>query len=81
MSNSPHIIPINKPQKDEMTLLREKYKKGTRIKLIKMSYEEPVNSGTLGTIYGIDDLGQIIIEWDCGSELSLIPKLDEFEIL
>jgi hypothetical protein len=32
-------------------------------------------------LYGIDDLGQIIVEWECGSEISLIPEKDEFEII
>lgn len=74
-------IPIKKPQQDEVKQLKDKYKKGQRVRLIRMDYEEPVNSGTLGIIFGIDDLGQIIVEWDCGSELALIPELDEFEIL
>jgi hypothetical protein len=75
------IIPIKKPQQDEVKQLKDKYKKGQRVRLIRMDYEEPVKSGTLGIIFGIDDLGQIIVEWDCGSELSLIPEVDEFQLI
>jgi hypothetical protein len=81
MSQSPKIIPIKKPKKEERDLLRDKYPKGKRIRLLWMECDEPVRYGTLGTIYGVDDLGQIIVEWDCGSELSLIPEVDEFEFI
>ena len=36
---------------------------------------------TLGTVCGIDDIGNILIVWDNGSGLSVIPGVDEFEIV
>lgn len=35
--------------------------------------------GTLGTVEGVDDAGQIMVRWDTGSGLSLLPGIDEFE--
>jgi hypothetical protein len=72
---------IQKKQKEEIELLKQKYPRGKKVRLIFMDFDEPVKRGTFGKIYGIDDLGQIIVEWECGSEISLIPEKDEFEII
>jgi hypothetical protein len=53
-----------------------------RVKLIRM--EDPytdLKSGDEGTIEGKDGLGHLLVKWDNGSSLSLIPGIDEFEIL
>lgn len=53
-----------------------------RIKLIRM--EDPytkLKEGDMGTISGEDGLGHILVKWDNGSNLHLIPEIDEFEIL
>lgn len=55
---------------------------GKRVKLIRM--EDPyttLKKGDEGTITGIDALNQIMVKWDSGSTLSLIPDVDEYEIL
>jgi hypothetical protein len=81
LSKKTKIHPITKNTQVEIDNLKRKYLKGMRVRLICMKYEEPVVSGTFGTIYGIDNLGQIIMEWECGSELALVPDLDEFELV
>ena len=54
---------------------------GKRVELIEMPEDpHPVPVGTLGTIKGIDGIGQIMVSWDNGSSLSLIPGLDKFKI-
>lgn len=53
-----------------------------RVKLIRM--EDPyttLKSGDEGTITGVDGIGQIMVKWDNGSTLSLIPDVDEYQIL
>jgi len=53
-----------------------------RVKLIRM--EDPYTKlvdGDEGTIVGEDDAGHILVRWDRGSSLSLIPDVDEYEIL
>jgi hypothetical protein len=56
--------------------------KGKRVRLVRM--EDPytnLKKGDLGTITGVDGLNQILVKWDNGSTLSLIPDVDEYEIL
>ncbi len=53
-----------------------------RVKLIRM--EDPytdLKKGDEGTITGKDSLGQILVKWDNGSTLSLIPEIDEYQII
>ncbi len=55
--------------------------KGKRVRLIRM--EDPytdLREGDEGTVLGIDGLDHILVKWDNGSNLHLIPDLDEYEI-
>lgn len=54
---------------------------GKRVEIIEMVEDpKPVPSGTMGTIIGIDGIGQIMVKSDNGSSLSLIPGLDKYKI-
>ena len=37
--------------------------------------------GTMGEVMGVDDAGQILVRWETGSSLSLIPSVDSFRIM
>lgn len=55
------------------------YPAGTRIELISM--DDPyahLCEGDQGTVVGVDDAGQIMMKWDRGGSLSLIPGEDSF---
>ena len=54
---------------------------GRRIRMNHMDDMLPVPDGTEGTITGIDDIGQIQVQWDNGSTLSVIEEIDDYEIL
>jgi len=54
---------------------------GRRIRINHMDDMLPVPDGTEGTITGIDDIGQIQVQWDNGSTLSVIEEIDDYEIL
>ncbi|PMC81831.1 DUF4314 domain-containing protein [Anaerococcus hydrogenalis] len=59
--------------------LKEVYPDGTRIKLIKMEDLQAPPKGTLGTVYGVDSIGSILVKWDNGSTLNVIFKEDIIE--
>lgn len=65
----------------EIDEIKEKYKPGMKLKLLKEMYDEKksVPVGEIGTIDFVDDIGTIHINWECGSSLGLIPDVDNFE--
>ena len=67
--------------KRKIIRLKEKFPKNTRFKLISMDDIQAPPSGTFGTVLGVDDIGMILVKWDNGSTLSLIPEEDKFKIV
>ena len=67
--------------REKILRLKKRFPENTRIKLISMDDIQAPPSGTLGTVIGIDDIGMILVEWDNGSTLSLIPEEDKFQII
>ena len=58
------------------------YKEGQRIKLIYMS--DPyttLTDGATGTFKGYDGMGNLLMKWDNGSTLSLLPDEDKWELI
>ena len=52
--------------------LKVEYPAGTRVELVHM--EDPyrkIEPGELGTVTGVDDIGTIHVNWDCGSSLGI----------
>ena len=63
----------------QVEFLREKYV-GKTICLILMSCDPwPIEPGTLGVCTGVDDAGQLLMRWENGRGLSLIPGTDIFK--
>lgn len=52
--------------------LRERYKTGTRVELVKMDDVQAPPAGTKGTVTGVDDIGSIMVNWDNGGSLSVV---------
>lgn len=65
----------------EVECIRARYPAGTRVELIQMDDVQAPPAGTHGTIAAADDVGDLIVEWDNGSGLKLIPGVDEFRVL
>jgi len=67
----------------EVNEIKEKYKPGMKIKLLKdMKFDEqPIKAGEIGVVDHVDDLGTIHMNWKSGSSLGIIPEIDEFEIV
>lgn len=71
------------PDKAEVLRLRAQYPPGTRVELT-VAMQDPyskLNAGERATVQGVDDVGNILCRWDCGSSLSLISDVDEFKIV
>lgn len=52
-------------------VIKEQYPKGTRVQLLRMEDIQAPPIGTLGTVMGVDDIGTILVKWDCGSTLGV----------
>ena len=65
----------------ELASLRRTYPKGTTVRLLAMDDIQAPPVGAKGEVRGVDDAGSILVRWENGSSLSLIPGADEFEIL
>lgn len=63
------------------TAIKGTYLPGMRIRLITMDDVQAPPAGTEGTVRGVDDMGNIMIRWDNGSGLIVIPGVDEIEII
>lgn len=65
----------------EVKKIKETYLPGMRICLLKMDDVQAPPVGTEGTVRGVDDIGSILVAWDNGSGLNVIPGEDEVSIL
>lgn len=61
--------------------LKKKYPKGTRVQLIHMEDDYGPKPGTCGTVFGVDDIGSIMVNWDNGSSLSVLYRIDKVKII
>ena len=70
------------PSEREIEYYRSKYPVGTRICCDCMNDDpRPIPPGTTGTVVGVDDLCSILVNWDNGSSLSLVPGTDSFHVI
>ena len=69
------------PSREQIAALRERYPRGTRVELLCMDDPQAPPLRTMGEVIGVDDAGQILVRWEIGSSLSLIPGVDSFHIM
>ena len=59
--------------KETLARLKERFPVGCRVELVHMN--DPFNTklvpGCKGTVKGVDDIGTIHVQWDCGSSLGV----------
>ena len=70
-----------RPTKKELERLGADYPAGTRVRLIRMDDPQSPPPGTCGTVVCVDDIGSLIMHWDNGCGLNLVPEADVFEKL
>lgn len=64
------------PSKEQVERLRQQYPNGTRVELLQMDDQQAPPVGTLGTVYGVDDTGSLLVNWNNGSGLNVIFGVD-----
>lgn len=64
------------PSKEQVERLRQQYPNGTRVEPLQMDDQQAPPIGTLGTVYGVDDTGSLLVDWDNGSGLNIIFGVD-----
>lgn len=62
--------------KERLVRLQKDYPAGTRVELVQMDDMQAPPVGTKGTVYGVDDIGSILVKWDNGSRLNVIYGVD-----
>ena len=67
--------------KMKVETIKKLYKKGMKVKLINMYGEPQMKFGICGTIEFVDDIGQIHVNWNNGSNLALNIDVDTFRVL
>ena len=67
---------MNLPSKERMAQIRAHFPPGNRVVLEFMDdpFAPPV--GTYGTVIAVDDLGDLIMQWDNGSGLNVCLDVD-----
>ena len=62
--------------------MRKQYPPGTRVEVISLcNEEEHLKPGMKGTVVGVDDAGNILVNWDCGSSLSVLYGVDSCTVV
>ena len=69
------------PSREQIVALRRMYPAGTTVELISMEDAQAPPHGTLGEVQGVDDAGQILVHWQTGFSLNLLPGIDSFRIV
>ena len=67
--------------KERLQALRERFKPGTRVELVRMDDVQAPPIGTRGTVIGVDDIGSIMVHWDNGSGLAVAYGEDECKVV
>ena len=57
--------------RETVARLRQDYPRDCRVVLIRMDDIQAPPVGTEGTVFGVDDIGSIMVRWDNGSTLSV----------
>ncbi len=66
------------PNKEKIEMLRKQYPAGTKVELLAMEDVQAPPVGTIGEVIAVDDIGQLVMKWQNGSGLNLIPGVDSF---
>ena len=63
---------MNFPDRATVERVRKEYPKGTRVILERMEDPQAPPIGTMGTVIGVDDAADILVDWDNGGSLNVV---------
>ena len=69
------------PSSETLIMLRSRFPKGVRVRLLRMEDPQGPPAGTEGTVIWVDDIGTVHVTWDTGSTLGAVYGIDELEII
>lgn len=73
---------MNELNHDAVLQLQKEYPTGTRVLLLHMEQDpRPISDNTKGTVWHVDDIGQIHCRFDTGFGHTLVPGVDHFRKL
>lgn len=61
--------------------LRELFPAGIRVELVSMDDLQAPPAGTKGTVFCVDDMGTIHVQWDNGSTLGVVDGIDFIRVI
>ena len=67
--------------KERLGHLRKQYPAGARVQLLSMDDVQAPPAGTKGTVWGVDDTGSIMVQWDNGSSLNVVYGIDSCKVI
>ena len=62
----------NFPSREIVERIKKQYPVGCRVELVQMDDVQAPPIGTKGIVYGVDDSGSILVNWDNGSGLNVV---------
>lgn len=70
-------------REETLKRLREQYPVGARVELTHMNdpWNTRLHAGCRGTVTGVDDIGTIFVNWDCGSSLGVVYGEDSCKVV
>lgn len=65
------------PSKELVEKVRAEYPIGIRVELVKMDDVQTPPVGTKGTVRGVDDTANLLVDWDNSCGLNVIYGIDK----
>ena len=59
------------PEQEIVERVRLEYPRGTRVELLQMEDAHAPSIGTHGTVLAVDDIANLIVDWDNGSGMNV----------
>lgn len=71
------------PTREQVNRIKEQYPVGTIIEMTGDMEDpyHPIPNGMRGKVLAVDDIGSLLMKWDNGSSLSVLPYEDSFKVV